>query len=140
MRLRISAPLARVRLHRIVLSLLAVPAVLVGLLAMHVITLPGVTEVGHGMTSVTAVEHAAPDVGASIAPIACQGDCDGHAMTAMACILALLILTVVLAAAASTSGALRDLLSRLTGLLPRGPSHVAPRRPPSLSFLSISRI
>ncbi len=85
------------RTRRTIIALIAVPAILVGLLLMHVLSADGSatpTGVG-GSTSATVIVDASADV-----------DCDGpcaptHSMAEVACILALLVSLILLAAPVS---------------------------------------
>jgi hypothetical protein len=139
----------RVRWHRIVLVLLAVPAILFGLLAMHGIT---TSSMGGSQTPMAVPDQATGMVMHAVGSITlvamnsdsplraqnCEGACGpDHAMLGMACVLALLF-TVLLFA-------LHPVLSRREGIrrkisaLAAKVSTLAPPTPPSLHCLSISR-
>jgi hypothetical protein len=128
-------------LARWAFALLAVPAILVGILAMHFLAgLPNGGGQAHAMSaSAPAVaEHMSTE---AVPPVSdsCSAQCGpAHEMTAMACLLlALLVAAVLLAGAMGSTGALspRMLLARV-GAATGG---LAPPRPPSLLVLSISR-
>lgn len=131
-------------LSRWVFALLAVPAVVAGILAMHFLTglaAPGAA--AHHMdapTIVAAAPHVMGEADTAPAILDCSAQCaPTHEMTAMACLmLALLVVFVLLAS--STGGLLgwvspRVVLARISVAL----AALAPPNPPSLTALSISR-
>ena len=125
--------------RRVVIALLAVPAILIGLLAMHFLASESLAPESHSMTAsaadspMVAVAHnEAP------APVGCDEMCaPTHDMLGMACVLALLvsadliIFHVFLFRFRTLGAALRQIVARLSAL--------APPAPPSLHVLSISR-
>lgn len=140
------APLRITRKRRLLLALFAVPAILIGLLAMHVFT----TASADSSAPLAAASHhmgATPLLSAESAAIvpsspATADDCDGlcspsHDMLGMICVLALLVtlvlLTVHLVAIRweQPLRAIKDLAARASALVPPVP--------PSLIVLSISR-
>ena len=118
---------------RLAVVLLAVPAILMGLLAMHVLT-TGATHTPHAHAS-TAHASSAVDDSAAYSPTAAphsETDCDPacvpeHDMLGMACILALLMTALVLAVRLTllrwgTVGALAStVMARLANLAPPQP-------------------
>jgi hypothetical protein len=131
------------RWKRVLLGLFAAPALMVGLLAMHVLAASGDTTGQHASMSVTAPVAQMTD---SIPGDATVGACDQfcgptHDMGAMACLLALLLTTFTIAALVAFRGwiSAESLLSVLA-LMAARLSSLAPPSPPSLTFLSISRI
>ncbi|MCW4386543.1 DUF6153 family protein [Salinibacterium sp. SYSU T00001] len=130
----------------LIFSLAAIGAIVVGLVAMHSLNIEG-GHSGHAASSPVAASadhHADADAGAADAaavdplasPAVCDSDCE-HAMTVMACILALMVTLIILGASRATSisaGILR-LLSPVLELK----ATLAPAAPPSLHVLSISR-
>lgn len=124
--------------QRLLLTFAAVGALLVGLLAMHSFS----ADTGHHGTAVVAVTeaHHEHDVAPAVVQDDCGGSCEpGHSMTVTACLLALLVLTMLLSA--------RDLPIRGLMLLATSARHAQwwhvravrwPKRP-SLLELSISR-
>lgn len=127
-------------LARWAFALLAVPAILAGILAMHFLAGLPSGDQAHAMSASApaASEHMASE---ALPPVSdgCSAQCGpAHEMTAMACLLlALLVAAVLLASAMGSTGALspRMLLARI-GAAAGG---LAPPRPPSLLVLSISR-
>lgn len=125
--------------RRLLLTFAAVGAILVGLLAMHSFS----ADTGHHGTTLAVAADAHHEHGAD--PAVVQDDCagggcePGHSMTVAACLLALLVLTLLLA--------LRDVPIR--GLLLLAPAARRAQwwsartlrwpKPPSLLELSISR-
>ena len=145
--------LARLRVppwRRLVIALVAVPAILVGLLAMHVLANGGMSESGspRAITAHTAMAELAHSAEAAMAtapdpsmPLP-AGDCGGmcgpsHDMLGMICVLALLA-TVVLLAAHLVLIRWEE-LRRVVATLLANASAMAPLEPPSLHVLSISR-
>ena len=131
-------------LTRWVFALLAVPAIVAGILAMHFLT--GLTATGtpahHGIATPVSVSapHAMAETDAVISTVDCSASCaPTHEMTAMACLLLALLVAMVLLGA-STGGPLgwlspRSLLARISVAL----AALSPPHPPSLTALSISR-
>ncbi len=128
---------------RLAVVLLAVPAILIGLLAMHVLT-TGVAHASdvHGSTTHASIAVTGSEADNLTAAPHAETDCDAgcvpqHDMLGMACILALLMTALVLAVRLTllrwgTVGALAStVMARLANL--------APPQPPSLLVLSISR-
>lgn len=143
-RLRIS------RWRRLAIALFAVPAILVGLLAMHVLATSSMSESGaahviSGHPSDTALVHGA-DVGMTSAmspgmPVPAE-DCGGpcgpsHDMLGMICVLALLVTMVLLTLHLILIRG--EELRRIVTALVAKAAALAPPAPPSLHFLSISR-
>lgn len=129
---------------RLLLILLAVPALLVGLLAMHVLsgaTSQAGTSPHHPVVLVDdASHHEGTGVTAGHDPAesaACGPACgQDHEMLAMACLLALLVAALTLLATAQVyRGAWRLRPIRFLGLFASAPTEP---RPPSLTALSIS--
>lgn len=124
--------------------LLAVPAVVAGMLAMHFLTgLSAPSESAHRMNSATVVAsapHAMGEADTVAAAEDCSAECaPTHEMTAMACLMLVLLVVFVLLAS-STGGLLgwvspRVVLARISVAL----AALAPPDPPSLTALSISR-
>ncbi|MDN4599328.1 DUF6153 family protein [Leifsonia sp. NPDC014704] len=149
-------------LQRVVMLLLAVTGTLIGLLAMHTLTTVTGDHTSHHATAInvdgapaTLVDHhAMSDSGMTGGAVMtdtntsndahgvgdCNGMCEpGHTMANMACLLALLILTLILTLRVITTrsgNALHRLIAALTATLP---AVLAPPAPPSLHVLSISR-
>lgn len=143
--------LRRSRWRRLAIALFAVPAILIGLLAMHVLTSDGMTEsaavhpMSSGHTTDTALVHGADEAMVSSmspglpAPAeGCGGLCGpGHDMLGMICVLALLVTVVLLS--------LHLILIRweevrhIVSTLAAKAAALAPPAPPSLHVLSISR-
>ncbi|WP_392341582.1 DUF6153 family protein (plasmid) [Leifsonia sp. P73] len=130
--------------HRVAFLALGVAAIVVGLLAMHVITATSTDHTGHH-TAATTHEHAdtmlmtdTPPAGAATTD--CNGACEsGHNMASMACLLALLITTLILTVRVIISRWGSDLYRLVAALSAALPAAVAPPSPPSLLTLSISR-
>lgn len=131
---------------RLALVLLAVPAILVGLLAMHVLT----TGPSHAPAAHSAEDHEhAPLIMGELAATSalggptfdatdCGGDCGPeHDMLGMACVLALLLTALLLTVHLTLLrwGTARAIASTIMGRI----AALAPPRPPSLLVLSISR-
>jgi hypothetical protein len=137
------------------IALIAVPAILIGLLAMHVLTNGGVTEASTPHASTTHTRDAAPAqspehaTASTLIPIdnpmsgGCGGECapnhgmPSHDMLSMICVLALLI-TLVLLIPQLTLTRWEQLRRALLALIAKAAS-LAPPSPPSLHVLSISR-
>jgi hypothetical protein len=140
--------------RRLAIALFAVPAILVGLLAMHVLVTAGMSEssAAHaisGHTSDTALVHGADEGAASATapapapsmPVPAE-DCGGlcgpsHDMLNMICVLALLVTMVLLTLHLIL---IRwEKLRRIVAALVAKAAALAPPAPPSLHVLSISR-
>lgn len=129
---------------RLLIVLLAVPAILVGLVAMHFLSTSNAAHPadGHGVSHISV---ASTDVGADANLVSHPAElsgCDGmcgteHDMLGMACVLALLFTSLILAVHRtllrwdSLAHGARAILARVSAL--------APPEPPSLLVLSISR-
>ena len=125
--------------RRVAISLLAVPAIFIGLLAMHFLASESLAPESHSMTAsvadlpMLAVTHnEAPE------PVGCDEMCaPTHDMLGMACLLALLVSAVLIIVHfflyrfRALGAELRLVVARLSAL--------APPAPPSLHVLSISR-
>ncbi len=139
----------------LLLALVAVPVIVLGILAMHFLASGslaagslGGTALGESTSTHAMVESGHTHPGApETAPAAPADDCDGmcaaghnmpdHSLMAMVCVLALMIymllfMVPVTWARWASSGALPRSLAALLATL-------APRSPPSLSMLSLSR-
>ena len=116
-------------MKRLLIALFAVPAILIGLLAMHVVTTASVSE--------TAPAHSMSDSMPSPADH-CEGSCaPSHEILGMICVLALLAAMVVL-----TVRPIRlrwDETARFIVNCGVRAVSLAPAHPPSLHLLSISR-
>lgn len=138
------------RWRRLAIALFAVPAILIGLLAMHVLTNDGMTDssASHATSSHatdSALAHSEePAVAAAMNPGAwvpdedCGGLCGpGHDMLSMICVLALLV-TIVLLTLHLVLSRWEELRRVLLALIAKAVA-LAPPTPPSLYVLSISR-
>ncbi|MBN9209787.1 MAG: hypothetical protein J0H96_14195 [Microbacterium ginsengisoli] len=142
---------ARSGIHRILLTFAAAFLVIIGLLAMHTLSVGHVAVTGDGMTAAASeagmdAMHAPMPAAAEPGPAVSQhvgdaGDASGmpdHAMLMIACVLALLAAVIVLLAPAllarlgSALGLIRQHSRNVLAALPHP-------RPPSLIALSISR-
>lgn len=145
-----TALLARLRRspgQRLVIALFAVPAILIGLLAMHVLTADGMSDTSasvvmpthHMGTAPTDMEQAIPVSPAMPAlPEGCGGPCGpDHDMLGMICVLALLV-TVVLLTLHLVMIRWEELRRVITTLAAKAAT-LAPPTPPSLHVLSISQ-
>lgn len=144
------ARLRRSRWRRLAIALFAVPAILIGLLAMHVLTTGGMSEPAapqpmSAHASDSALVHS-PD--AEMASVLGAGmpapaeDCGGlcgpsHEMLGMICVLALLV-TVVLLTLHLILIRWEQMRRTVTALAAKAAA-LAPPAPPSLHVLSISR-
>lgn len=125
---------------RLAIVLLAVPAILVGLLAMHVLTTGASHAPASTVQASTVMSDSATD---TLSPHAHETtDCDGlcgpeHDMVGMACILALLMTALLLTVRLTLLRwpAPLTLASTIVADL----ANLAPPQPPSLLVLSISR-
>lgn len=130
--------------HRVAFLALGVTAIMVGLLAMHVITATSSDHTGHHPAATTH-EHTdtmlmTDPAPASAATTDCNGACEfGHNMANMACLLALLITTLILTVRVIISRWGSDLYRLIAALSAALPAALAPPSPPSLLTLSISR-
>jgi hypothetical protein len=127
--------------RRLLITLVAVPAILTGLLAMHF--LAGADEVastsmGMSASAVSTATSAMTDV----AGIDCAGVClTSHDMTmSMACVLAVLATVIIRALLLTFARRDPELLNRLLSLWRARIASLPPPVPPSLHVLSISRI
>lgn len=146
---QIASAVPRVRWRRIILVLLAVPAILLGLLAMHGLTTSSmggsqtslaVTDQSTGMVmhAVGSVTPLAMNSGSPLRAQNCEGACGpDQEMLGMACVLALLftVLLFALHPALSWREGIRSKISALAAKV----LALAPPSPPSLHYLSISR-
>ena len=133
------------QVSRLALALIAIPGILIGLLAMHFMVTPVVSHSPHAPEVVS--EILAPHVeqqpvvsesGHSHPLAQCDGPCGlGHDMLGMACILALLL--TAFWATARLAVLQRGWPRAALGLLVAGASMRLPAWPPSLLALSISR-
>jgi len=130
-------------LRRVIVALIAVPMVLVGLLAMHVLAASGDAVSQHADMSIA---FALPQATDGVPPASFASGCiqfcgPAHDMGAMACILALLLTVLTVAALVAFRGwaGVTAALAVIAALMAR-PRGLAPPLPPSLEFLSISRI
>lgn len=131
---------------RVLLALFVVPAILIGLLAMHVLTTGSMNQTGIS-TAPTASHHvdvAPADMSLLPAPgtPAPAGDCGGpcmpsHDMLSMLCVLALLVGVILFAVRLVLTG--WPSVARVPATLHARVSALAPPSPPSLHVLSISR-
>lgn len=139
------------RWQRLTMAVFALPAILIGVIAMHVLSNDGMAEsaaahaTGSGPMIASGPVHGADEGIASAqgpglpAPAeGCEGLCGpGHAMLGMICVLALLVTSVLLT--------LRLMLVRCADVrrmvrsLAANAAALAPPTPPSLHVLSISR-
>lgn len=138
--------------RRLAIVLFAVPAIVVGLVAMHVLTTGGMSDAGASAASET---HHAPDmalvqardadtamVALTSSPSAPAEDCAGlcapdHDMLGMMCALALLVTVVLFTVHLSLTD--WHPLKRVATALVAKAAALAPPPPPSLHALSISR-
>lgn len=125
--------------RRTMIALLAVPAILMGLLAMHFLASESLAPESHSMTASVAESPMIEDAhNEAPAPAGCDEMCaPTHDMLGMACVLALLVLAVLIIVHLflyrfrALGAELRLIVARLSAL--------APPAPPSLHVLSISR-
>ena len=129
---------------RVVLALFAVPAILIGLLAMHVLVAGNMTETATHQSSVSVAATASGDMTMAPNPETgaladeCGGICmPSHDMLGMMCVLALLAGAIFFALQLLLSGR-PDLRATLKPLQLTAAA-LAPPTPPSLHVLSISR-
>ncbi|MDP9028734.1 MAG: DUF6153 family protein [Actinomycetota bacterium] len=127
--------------RRLLITLVAVPSILIGLLAMHF--LAGADEVastsmGMSASAVSTVTSAMTDVAGSDCADACL---TSHDMTmSMACVLALLVTVIILTLLLIFARRDPELLNRLLSQWRARIASLPPPLPPSLHVLSISRI
>ena len=127
---------------RLAIVLLAVPAILVGLLAMHILTNAAHHGAPHGLGHANVVASE-PAFSAMVDSHPQQtSDCDGacgteHDMLGMACVLALLLTALLLVVHLTLlrSNSIRLIVNRMLARV----AALAPLQPPSLLVLSISR-
>lgn len=141
------ARLRNSRRRRLLITLFAVPAILIGLLAMHVLSstgmgdpsVPGAMPVHHiDATSLVSEESAAVSPAVPSPAEDCGGVCGpSHDMLGMICVLALLVTVVLLTLhlVLIRWEELRQIVSPLAAKALALP----PPAPPSLHILSISR-
>jgi len=133
--------------RRVMIALFAVPAILVGLLAMHVLTTTGMSNsptssgamAAHHLTTGTLTdESVATSPGMPVPTEDCGGLCGpSHDMLGMICVLALLAAVILLSLHLVL---IRwEQLRRFVHALPAKAAALAPPAPPSLHILSISR-
>lgn len=129
---------------RLALALLAVPAILIGLLAMHVLTTGNMADTADHHSSVSLAAAAVDEM--AMAPSSESGsladDCGGvcmpaHDMLGMMCVLALLAGVILFALQLALTG--WPTLMRILRPLRLTVAALAPPNPPSLHVLSISR-
>lgn len=129
------------RRRRLIVAFVAVPAILVGLLAMHF--LAGFDEVGTSTMAMSpATESSAATLMSDPAEAGCGVACaTSSAMTmSMACVLALLVTVIILSAVIAFTRRDPELPHRLMSLWRGRIASLPPPVPPSLHVLSISRI
>lgn len=138
---------------RLMIAVFAVPAILVGLLAMHVLTTTGLDETGtsashtaHHADAKSLADAAAGSMVMSAlntdqrapSPDGCAGPCGpSHSMLSMICVLALLV-TVLLFTVQLILTGWRSVRPMVATLIASTAVLLAPP-PPSLTLLSISR-
>lgn len=122
--------------RRIFLVVVAVPAIIVGLLAMHF--LAGADEV----SPATMTMSVGTTSGSVAAPIDCGLSCitSSDMTMTMTCVLALLVTVIVLTVLSALIRRDRDLFLELVSLWRARIASLPPPIPPSLHVLSISRI
>lgn len=146
-RVRFSSPR-----RRLAIALFAVPAILVGVLAMNLLTATGMSDHGTNPASAahqasdTAFVHVVSADAAMLAPIpsapalaeVCGALCGpSHVMFEMVCVLALLVTVVLFTVRLIPTGG--QPLKRVLSALVAKAASLAPPPPPSLHVLSISR-
>ena len=130
--------------RRVLIAVFAVPMLLVGLFAMHVLEASGDPAGQHSAMSMSMSMSSPVAQSSGSAPLvptvaACDQFCgSAHDMGAMACILAILLTVLALAIASSLNGwiSLRALVAQIAS----APRSLAAPRPPSLTVLCITRI
>ena len=134
-------PLRLERRGRLLVALVAVPAILVGLIAMHF--LAAADEVGPSiMTTSASTETSATALTTDSSEADCGLACitsSGMSMS-MVCVLALLVTVIILAVLTTFIRRDPELTHRLVSLWRARIASLPPPAPPSLHFLSISRI
>lgn len=142
---RMGARLRSPRTRRMaVLALLAAPALILGLLGMHVLT--GIADSGHATDDNHVVALAEPaghsqqsDQAGGV-QIGCDTACQtGHAGTAMTCLLILVAVAVTTAAMPRLIGFLRGWSRLSLRVVVPWPPAPATASPPDLTFLAVSR-
>ncbi len=132
------------RWKRVLAGLLAIPALMVCLLATHSLAESGDPAGQHANMSVSVPTVQMGDTAPTNTSVSsCDPFCGpNHDMGAMACILALLLTAITIAALAAFRGwmSAESLLAVLALIAARLRSLAPPPSPPSLTFLSISRI
>jgi hypothetical protein len=125
--------------RRMLLTVVAIAAIIIGILAMHAFSTGSHHAASADASSASGSHHDAA-IAMSESPPAldtCGAGCEpADAMVAAACILALLIVVIVLIPPASRQALLQMLLGTIR-IVPSG--SLVRRRPPSLLVLSISR-
>ena len=137
--MRVSRPFAARR--RLLVAIVAVPAILAGLLAMHF--LAGVDEVNSSAMAMSTRSETS-----AVAPMTASSDaeCSSACVTSsgmtmsMACTLALLVSVIILTVLMSFTPRDPEGLQRLLSLWRARIASLPPPLPPSLHVLSISRI
>jgi hypothetical protein len=129
--------------RRLLITLVAVPAILTGLLAMHF--LAGADEVastsmGMSASAVTAAASAMTDVAGADCAGVCLTSHDTEMTMSMSCVLALLVTVIILAVLIAFTRRDPQLTQRLMSLWRARIASLPPPVPPSLHVLSISRI
>ncbi len=128
-------------MRRMLLTVSAVGAIIIGILAMHSLSTDSHHSASSGAISASASHHpdttAASEANSPVVETTCGAGCElDPAMTIAECILALLIVLIVLAPPGSRQVWVRMLLGPIR-IVPDGA--LADRRPPSLQLLAISR-
>lgn len=134
------APRRHARWRRLTISLLAVPAILIGLLAMHFLVGQALSEASaHSIDAAAARGYAATDLrNESPSPVGCDEMCGpAHDTVVMACVLALLV-TAMLTLLHAFLTRWRAFSPTLRLLAARALAQARPLTP-SLNVLSISR-
>ncbi|MCA0180444.1 MAG: DUF6153 family protein [Actinobacteria bacterium] len=129
---------------RLALALFAVPAILIGLLAMHVLTTGNMADTADHHSSVSLAAAAVDEmaIAPSPDPSPVSDDCGGvcmpsHDMLGILCVLALLAGVILFALHPALTG--WPTLTRILRPLRLTVAALAPPNPPSLHVLSISR-
>ncbi len=127
--------------RRLLIALVAVPAILIGLLAMHFLAGPdevASSSMGMSASAASTTTSAMTDTAGTDCAAVCL---TSHAMTmSMACVLALLVTVIMLTLLLTFGRRDPELLNRLLSLWRARIASLPPPLPPSLQILSISRI